>query len=277
MAATKRSRLDELLVARGLAANRSVARGLIMAGHVTVGGAVSDKAGTGVPLDADIAIRQRPRFVSRAGEKLAHALDVFDVNVAGVDALDVGASTGGFVDCMLQNGAARVIALDVGRGQLDLRLRGDPRVVVLEKINARALTKDLLPFEPDFLTMDVSFISVTKVLPAVVSCMAAEFAGLVLIKPQFEAGRALVGKGGIIRDPATHRAVLLETGRFVVDELQVELYGMCPSGLRGADGNLEFFLYVGRGRENRAGIDRLESMVEQALAEPETSKTGPET
>lgn len=273
MAGAQRSRLDELLVARGVAPNRSVARGMIMAGQVLVDGQVSDKAGTPVPVDAQIAIKQRPRFVSRAGEKLAHALQALRVDVRGVDALDVGASTGGFVDCLLQHGARRVIALDVGRGQLDVRLRNDPRVVVIEKVNARNLTKDRLPFEPDFLTMDVSFISVVKVLPAVVDSMAASFAGLVLVKPQFEAGRAAVGKGGVVRDPAVHRAVLVDRATFILKDLGLEVYGMSRSGLRGADGNLEFFIYLGRGREKGLGIDRLEELVEETLAQPETTET----
>jgi 23S rRNA (cytidine1920-2'-O)/16S rRNA (cytidine1409-2'-O)-methyltransferase len=277
VAGAARSRLDELLVARGLAANRSVARGLIMAGLVTVAGKMVDKAGTSTAADSQISIKQRPRYVSRAGDKLAHALEVFEVGVTGVCALDVGASTGGFVDCLLQHGASRIIALDVGRAQLDGRLRSDPRIAVMEKVNARYLTKDLLPFEPDFLTMDVSFISITKVLPAVVSCMGETFRGLVLVKPQFEAGRESVGKGGIVRDPAVHRAVLLERARFVVQELGTQVYGICGSGLRGADGNDEFFLYVGRGGGNGVGIDRLESTVNDIVGEPATSEWGPAT
>lgn len=276
MAGAERSRLDELLVTRGLAANRSVARGLIMAGLVMVSGKVSDKAGTSIALDADVSLKQRPRHVSRAGDKLAHAIQTFGVHVEATSALDVGASTGGFVDCLLQGGAARVIALDVGRGQLDGCLRNDARVVVMEKVNARYLTKDLLPYEPDFLTMDVSFISVTKVLPAVAACMTERFQGLILVKPQFEAGRESVGRGGIVRDRAVHRAVLLERARFVLEDLELDLYGICRSGLPGADGNNEFFLHIGRGREKGAGIDRLESMVDETLAQPETGETGQE-
>jgi 23S rRNA (cytidine1920-2'-O)/16S rRNA (cytidine1409-2'-O)-methyltransferase len=269
VAKTPRSRLDELLVARGLAPNRSVARGLILAGLVTVDERVVDKAGTAVAEESAVAVKQTPRFVSRAGEKLAHALDLLDVAAQGAAALDVGASTGGFVDCLLQRGAMRVIALDVGRGQLDPHLRNDPHVTVLERVNARYLTPDLLPYVPDLLTMDVSFISVAKVLPAVVACMAERFQGLVLVKPQFEAGRALVGKGGIVRDPSVHRAVLLERGRFVVEQLKVDLYGICGSGLRGTDGNLEFFMHIGRCRENRIELDRLEATVDTVVSAPE--------
>lgn len=260
-----RIRLDELLVARGLAPNRSVARGLIMAGLVTVSGRLSDKAGTAASPDAEITIKERPRYVSRGGDKLAHALDTFGLSVVGLCALDVGASTGGFVDCLLQRGAEKVIALDVGRGQLDARLRGDPRVHVIEKTNARRLAPSQLPYAPSFLSMDVSFISVTKVLPATVACLRPEFAGLVLIKPQFEAGARQVGKGGVVRDSAVHRLVLRERGRFVIEELGTELLGMCRSGLAGADGNVEFFFHIARGREKGVGLDRLESLVEETI------------
>ena len=265
MGRAERTRLDEALVARGLAPNRSAARGIIMAGLVTVSGKVSDKAGTAVADDAEIVVKQGRRYVSRGGEKLAHALDVLDIDVEGTHALDVGASTGGFVDCLLQRGATEVIALDVGRGQLDGRLREDGRVHVIEKVNARHLTSALLPYSPDFLTMDVSFISVVKVLPSVMACLQPAFEGLILIKPQFEAGVQQVGKGGIVRDEKVHRAVLMERAGFIIEELRIELLGMCSSGLAGADGNVEFFLHVGRGREEGVGLDRLEAMVEETL------------
>ena len=260
-----RSRLDEVLVTRGLAATRSAARGLIMAGLVQVGGKVSDKAGAAVAVDAEITVKARPRFVSRAGEKLAGALVVLDVYVAGRSALDVGASTGGFVDSLLQAGAARVIALDVGHGQLDIRLRGDPKVHVMERCNARYLGPSDLPYEPDLLTMDVSFISVRKVLPAVAACMSRCFDGIILVKPQFEAGAHQVGKKGIVRDPDIHRQVLQETGRFVIEEAGLEVLGMCRSGVVGASGNREFFIRVGRGREKGVGLDRLEALVEECM------------
>lgn len=265
MAKTTRARLDELLVERGLAATRSAARGLIMAGLVLVGGQMSDKAGTLVPLDALVELKRRPRFVSRAGEKLAHALEVFALDVGGVSALDVGASTGGFGDCLLQAGAARVIALDVGRGQLDGRLRNDPRVYALDKVNARHLAPEILPYVPDFLTMDVSFISVSKVLPAVVNCMAPVYRGVVLIKPQFEAGPRQVGKGGVVRDPQIHREVLLALGRFVVEEIDARLVGVTDSGLLGADGNREFFFHLSRGGEKGWGLDTLGEAVDSIV------------
>jgi len=275
MARGARIRLDELVLLRGLAPSRSAARALIMAGLVLVGGEVSDKAGTPVPADAEIALKQRPRFVSRAGEKLAHALEVFGVGVAGLSALDVGTSTGGFVDCLLQAGASRVIALDVGRWQLAPRLRADDRVHVMDKVNARFLTREALPYEPDMLTMDVSFISVAKVLPAVVACMACHFEGMILIKPQFEAGPARVGKGGVVREPSVHRDVLLSLGRFVIGDLDADLSGVCRSGLRGTDGNVEFFFHIGRGGAKRLGLDTLEQAVDEVLHEDSEDETGP--
>jgi len=262
------------MVARGLADTRSLARSLIMAGLVSVSGRVVDKAGTPVATDAQITLKERPRFVSRAGEKLAHALSFLDLDVNGVSALDVGASTGGFVDCLLQNGAWRVIALDVGRRQLDLRLVSDPRVVVLDGVNARYLAPGKLPYEPDFLTMDVSFISVDKVVPAVTAVLAPRFSGLILIKPQFEAGPANVGKGGIVRDPVIHRKVLVERARFMIEVAGLSVLGICRSGLRGTDGNQEFFLHVGRGGERGLEIDRLEEVVQGVLAAENTSATG---
>lgn len=266
-----RSRLDEALVTRGLAPTRSAARGLIMAGLVTVSGRLSDKAGTAVAGDALITVKDRPRFVSRGGNKLAGALEDLAVVVEGVSGLDVGASTGGFVDCLLQGGAARVIALDVGRGQMDSGLRQHARVCVLEKINARYLRPEDLPFQPDFLTMDVSFISVSKVLPSVVACMSKVFEGLVLIKPQFEAGPREVGKGGIVSDPETRRRVLRQLGAFVIEELDADLLGLCRSRHPGMGGNVEFFFHVSRGSENPVGLDRLEELInERGLVEHPT-------
>jgi 23S rRNA (cytidine1920-2'-O)/16S rRNA (cytidine1409-2'-O)-methyltransferase len=256
-----RRRLDEVLVDRGFARSRNAARGLIMAGLVKVGGVVSDKAGTAVSTDAEIIVRERPRFVSRGGDKLAGALKVFGVDARDASALDVGASTGGFVDCLLQAGAARVVAVDVGRGQLNAGLRADDRVYVLERVNARYLKAAMLPFAPNLLTMDVSFISVSKVLPAAVGCMAAEFAGLVLVKPQFEAGPRDVGKNGIVRDPEVRREVLRRVGVFVIDALDADLLGLGRSEPAGVGGNVEFFMYIGRGRGKGMGLDRLETAI----------------
>jgi 23S rRNA (cytidine1920-2'-O)/16S rRNA (cytidine1409-2'-O)-methyltransferase len=261
-----RTRLDELVYSRGLASSRTAARALIMAGLVLVDGQVSDKAGTQVNIGAAVGLKERPRFVSRGGEKLDAALDAFGVDVAGSSALDVGASTGGFVDCLLQRGAVRVIALDVGRGQLEARLRADPAVHVIEGLNARYLAPEALPWRPDVVTMDVSFISVTKVLPAVEECAAARYRGIILIKPQFEAGPKDVGKGGIVRDARVHRRVLLETGRFVISNLDVELVALCRSALPGTGGNVEYFFYLERGGAKGLALDTLEAAVENAMS-----------
>jgi 23S rRNA (cytidine1920-2'-O)/16S rRNA (cytidine1409-2'-O)-methyltransferase len=236
-----------------------------MAGLVLVSGQVSDKAGTLIDADAPVTLKERPRFVSRAGDKLDAALTTFGIDVAGASALDVGASTGGFVDCLLQRGAARVIALDVGRGQLDSRLRYDARVHVIEGLNARYLTPDALPWTPDFLTMDVSFISVAKVLPAVTSCLADRFTCVVLIKPQFEAGPKDVGKGGIVRDPQVHRRVLLETGRFVIAELEADLVAVTRSALPGTGGNVEYFFHLSAGGAKALALDTLEAAVDKTV------------
>jgi 23S rRNA (cytidine1920-2'-O)/16S rRNA (cytidine1409-2'-O)-methyltransferase len=259
-------RLDELVFSRGLAPSRTAARALIMAGLVLLNGQVSDKAGTPVDAEAPLAVKERPRFVSRAGDKLDSSLDTFGIEVSGAAALDVGASTGGFVDCLLQRGAARAIALDVGKGQLDSRLRGDARVHVIEGTNARYLEEGALPWQPDLLTMDVSFISVTKVLPAVVACMAPRFTGIVLIKPQFEAGPRDVGKGGIVRDVAVHRRVLRETGDFVITDLGIDLVGVCRSAVPGTGGNVEFFFHIGRGGVKGLALDTLEAAIDAVLA-----------
>ena len=268
MAGPRRVRLDELVVERGLAENRTLARSLIMAGLVVVDGEQRDKPGVPTSMTAEVKLKARPRYVSRAGEKLAHSLERFSLDTAGAMALDVGASTGGFVDCLLQQGAAAVIALDVGRGQLDSRFRQDPRVHVIERVNARYLTPEQLPFAPDLLTMDVSFISVEKVLPAVVSCMAPRFRAVILVKPQFEAGPEKVGRGGIVRDPQVHHDVLLRVARFALVDLALSVRGVCESGLPGTDGNIEFFVYVERGGEKGIGLDTLESTIDATARAP---------
>jgi 23S rRNA (cytidine1920-2'-O)/16S rRNA (cytidine1409-2'-O)-methyltransferase len=266
VARVARIRLDELVLARGLAPSRSAARALIMAGLVLVEGQVSDKAGTPINVEAGVTLKQRPRFVSRAGDKLDAALDTFGVDVTGSSGFDVGASTGGFVDCVLQRGAVRVIALDVGRGQLDARLRGDSRVHVIEGFNARYLEPGTLPWEPDLLTMDVSFISVAKVLPAVAASMAPRFTGVILIKPQFEAGPKDVGKGGIVRDLEVHRRVLREAAEFVLGGLGVALLAACRSAVPGTGGNVEYFLHLERGGAKGLALDTLEAEIDGAIA-----------
>jgi 23S rRNA (cytidine1920-2'-O)/16S rRNA (cytidine1409-2'-O)-methyltransferase len=191
----------------------------------------------------EIEVEPGPRFVSRGGEKLANAFVAFAVDVEGEDCLDVGASTGGFTDCLLQAGAARVCALDVGYGQLHPKLRSDPRVTVLERVNVRNLECETLPFRPTFLTADVSFISLAKALPPALACALPGWRALVLVKPQFEAGRAEVGKGGVVRDPEVQRRVVDEVAARAPDwGAQVE--GAADSGLPGPKGNREFFLYL---------------------------------
>ncbi len=237
-----RERLDTLLVARGLFATRSQARAAVLAGEVSVGGQLADKAGTLVGLDSELAVAQRPRYVSRGGDKLVHALDTLGVDVAGEEVCDLGSSTGGFVDCLLQRGAARVVAVDVGYGLLDYRLRTDPRVTVLERTNARRLEADRLPFRPGFVTADVSFISLRLALGPVLECARVDYRGLVLVKPQFEAGREQVGKGGVVRDPTVHLQVLVGVAAWLY-ERGAAVLGVCDSGHPGPRGNVEFFIY----------------------------------
>jgi 23S rRNA (cytidine1920-2'-O)/16S rRNA (cytidine1409-2'-O)-methyltransferase len=236
-----RKRLDVLLVERGLAESRSQAQALVLAGLVPG----YDKPGTQVAEDAELTVERPPPYVSRGGEKLAHALDAFAVDPAGRDALDVGASTGGFTDVLLQRGAARVIAVDVGYGQLHPRLRDDPRVTVLERTNARGLTE--LPFPPDLVVCDVSFISVRRALPPVLALAAPGWEAVVLVKPQFEAGREQVAKGGgIVRDPAIHTKVLQDVAE-AVPAWGGRILGVVDSGLPGPKGNREFFLHLSHG------------------------------
>jgi 23S rRNA (cytidine1920-2'-O)/16S rRNA (cytidine1409-2'-O)-methyltransferase len=242
-------RLDHLLVARGLAPSRERARARILAGEVTVAGAPISKAGTLVDPNADVALRAPDHpWVGRGGIKLAHALDAFGLDVSGLTALDVGASTGGFTDVLLQRGARHVVALDVGHGQLDWRLRSDPRVTVIEGANARYLRPEDLPPTVGtigLVTIDVSFISLRHILPAVRGLVAPGGRVIALVKPQFEAGRAEVGKGGVVRDPAIHARVVDEVVRDAhrvgLDRLAVE-----PSPVTGAEGNREFFLLLAR-------------------------------
>ena len=235
MAGVKK-RLDVLLVERGLAESRAQAQALVLAGLVPG----RSKPGEQVDEDAELTVERPPRFVSRGGEKLANALDALGLDVDGANCLDVGASTGGFTDCLLQRGAARVIALDVGYGQLHPKLRSDPRVTVLERSNVRALEE--LPFSPDLVTCDVSFISVRVALPAALALTAPGWRALVLVKPQFEAGRA-EAKRGVVRDAAVHRRVLHEVAD-AASEWGARVAGVVDSGLPGPKGNREFFLYV---------------------------------
>ena len=237
-----RERLDALLVARGLFVTRAQARAAVLAGEVWVNGARTDKPGTQVHPDAALEVAARRRFVSRGGDKLDHAMTVLGVDVSGEDVLDLGSSTGGFVDRLLQGGAARVTAVDVGYGQLDWRLREDPRVTVLERTNARDLTAERLPYAASFVTADLSFISLTVALEPVLGLVRAGYRGLVLVKPQFEAGRDRVGKGGVVRDPAVHREVLERVGDWL-ERRGAAVLGMCDSGHPGPKGNVEYLIY----------------------------------
>ncbi len=246
-----KQRIDTLLVERGLAESREKAHALILAGEVLVNERVVAKPATQVRADVPIRLRQKPPFVSRGGIKLAHALDQFHIDVASLVALDVGTSTGGFTDCLLKRGASRVYTVDVGYGQLDYRLRVDPRVVVMERVNARYPFS--LPEPVDLVTIDLSFISLEKVVPNVAKLVKPGVKLICLVKPQFEVGRAQVGKGGLVKDPLLHARVL---GRFIswaierggkeqgACEKRFRLSGLTPSPILGASGNREFFVLL---------------------------------
>jgi 23S rRNA (cytidine1920-2'-O)/16S rRNA (cytidine1409-2'-O)-methyltransferase len=234
-----KERLDKLLVTRGLAETRAKAQSLILAGQVFSGGQRLDKAGQLVPIDIYLTIREPMPFVGRGGLKLTAALDHFGIEVAGKICLDIGASTGGFSDCMLQRGAARIVAIDVGRGQLDWKLRQDSRVELREGVNARYLSPDDFTDRFDIVTADVSFISLTKILPVVPRLLNEHAVVITLIKPQFEVGREEVGKGGIVRDEAAQRRVVEEITSFAAG-LGMRERGVIASPILGADGNREF-------------------------------------
>lgn len=242
----KAQRLDALVIERGLAASRERARALILAGQVRVNGTVVSKAGTPVANDArlELVAPDHP-YVGRGGLKLAHALEAFGIDATGVTALDIGASTGGFTDVLLQRGAAHVVALDVGHGQLDWKLRNDPRVIVLERVNARALTPDQLPEGArvfPLVTIDVSFISLRHILPVLPPLLRPDADVIALVKPQFEAGRAEVRKGGIVRDEAVHGRVIEEVAA-AADALGLKRAGLVESPIAGMEGNREFLLH----------------------------------
>ncbi len=244
---TRKIRLDVALVDRGLAASRERARALIMAGRVKVDDRVVAKAGTAVASDTrvELVVPDHP-YVGRGGVKLAHALDDFGIDPAGRHALDVGASTGGFTDVLLQRGAASVIALDVGHGQLDWRLRNDPRVEVREGVNARSLTAADVPHPVDLVTIDVSFISLGHILPALQPIVVAGADVVALVKPQFEAGREQVGRHGLVTDPAVHEEAI-ERVTAQAQAVGLRRVAMAPSAITGATGNQEFFLHLRKG------------------------------
>ena len=253
-----RKRLDAVLAERGLFETRSRAAAAVLAGDVRVGGERrrAEKPGQMVADDIALEVAEGPRFVSRGGTKLENALDEFGLDPTGRMCLDAGASTGGFTDCLLQRGAGHVVALDVAYGELHWRLRNDPRVTVIERHNAREITPDELPYRPDLLVADLSFISLTKVLPAVLDAAAEEWDCLALVKPQFEVGREKVGKGGVVRSAEDRRSALVAVGDWAVAQGHSVL-GYVSSGLPGPAGNEESFVWLAEGGRGGA-VDSVE-------------------
>ncbi|MCC6976579.1 MAG: TlyA family RNA methyltransferase [Anaerolineae bacterium] len=263
MKTAPKERLDVLLVERGSADSREAARRLIMAGEVRVNGQVVSKPGQRVSVDAPISLRAAPRFVSRGGEKLDAALSAFGLSVEGLVCADVGASTGGFTDCLLQRGAHKVYAIDVGYGQLDYRLRGDSRVVVMERVNARYL--ESLPEKVSFVCLDASFIPLKLLLPAVIGWLQEQAEVIPLIKPQFEAGRADVGKNGVVRSAEVHARVLHEVLNFA-HESGFGVGGLVRSPLKGPAGNAEFLAWLTWGQGKGINFEPLIPGVLEASA-----------
>ena len=251
-----RVRLDSLLTERGLYPSRTRAAAAVLAGdvHLGAGRRRAEKPGQLVPEDVEVDVVAPPPYVSRGGVKLANALDGLGLDVRGRRALDVGASTGGFTDCLLQRGAEHVVALDVAYGELALALRDDPRVTVVERVNARSLERAALPYAPDLVVADVSFISLTKVLPAVLACCAPRFDALVMVKPQFEVGREALGKGGVVRDPALRRGALVAVAA-AAREAGAAVLGFASSGLPGPAGNRETFAWLAEAGRQGAVAD----------------------
>ena len=260
---TNKKRLDVLLVERGLAESRQKAQATIMSGCVFVDGQRQDKPGTAISADAAVEVRGNTlRYVSRGGLKLEKAMELWPIDLTGAVCMDIGASTGGFTDCMLQNGAAKVYAVDVGYGQLAWKLRSDRRVVCLERTNARYLTHDQIPDEPDFASVDVSFISLKLILPAIGGLLKGGGQVVCLIKPQFEAGKEKVGKKGVVRDPAVHLEVL-ENFLTYAQESHFTVLGVTYSPIRGPEGNIEYLGCLLQG-DRQAEIPDLEKLVEES-------------
>jgi 23S rRNA (cytidine1920-2'-O)/16S rRNA (cytidine1409-2'-O)-methyltransferase len=256
-------RLDTLLAERGLFDSRNRAAAAVMAGDVRVGDRPARKPGELVGDDVRLEVAARPQFVSRGGVKLAHALDAFGIDPSGRRALDVGASTGGFTDCLLQRGAAAVVALDVAYGELHWNVRNDSRVTVLERRNARSLSAAELPWRPDLIVADVSFISLIKVLPAVLAAAAPRFDCLALVKPQFEVGRERIARGGVVREPDDRRAALTAVAGCARDELGAAVLGFASSGLPGPAGNRESFVWLAESGRTGA-VEDLEAAARRA-------------
>lgn len=262
----EKERLDALLVQLGLANSRELAKAYIMAGNVYVDGQKEDKAGTKIPVTANIEVKgSQMKYVSRGGYKLEKAINEFGVRLDGKICLDIGASTGGFTDCMLQNGASKVYAIDVGYGQFAWKLRNDERVVCLEKTNVRYVTHEQVPDEGDFASIDVSFISLTKVLPAVLGVLGENGQLVCLIKPQFEAGREKVGKKGVVRDIAVHREVI----EMIVNYVQEQKLGILAldfSPIKGPEGNIEYLIYLDKS-QNGMSEEEVQARLEEVVAE----------
>ena len=262
----EKERLDVLLVQQGLANSRELAKAYIMAGNVYVDGQKEDKAGTKVAVTAKLEVKgNQMKYVSRGGYKLEKAMDVFGIRLDGKICLDIGASTGGFTDCMLQNGASKVYAIDVGYGQFAWKLRNDERVVWLEKTNVRYVTHEHVPDEGDFASIDVSFISLTKVLPAVLGVLGEKGQLVCLIKPQFEAGREKVGKKGVVRDSSVHREVIEMIVEYVRTQ-SLGILGLDFSPIKGPEGNIEYLIYLDK---SRSGMheDEVQARVDTVVAQ----------
>lgn len=256
-----KERLDVLLVERGLSESREKAKATIMAGLVFVDGQRQDKAGTKLSPDVDITVKGNPiPYVGRGGLKLEKAMEVFPIDLTGVTMMDIGASTGGFTDCALQNGAARVYAVDVGYGQLAWKLRQDPRVVNMERTNVRFLEADSLGELVDAITIDVAFISLDKVLPSAYKILKPDGFVIALIKPQFEAGREKVGKKGVVRDPAVHLEVIEKVVN-LARELGFVPLGLDFSPIRGPEGNIEYLFYMGKQGEDAITPEKIQAVV----------------
>ena len=262
----EKERLDVLLVQQGLANSRELAKAYIMAGNVYVDGQKEDKAGTKVAVTAKLEVKgNQLKYVSRGGYKLEKAMDVFGIRLDGKICLDIGASTGGFTDCMLQNGASKVYAIDVGYGQFAWKLRNDERVVCLEKTNVRYVTHEQVPDEGDFASIDVSFISLTKVLPAVLGVLGEKGQLVCLIKPQFEAGREKVGKKGVVRDSSVHREVIEMIVEYVRTQ-SLGILGLDFSPIKGPEGNIEYLIYLDK---SQSGMheDEVQARVDTVVAQ----------
>lgn len=254
--AQDRMRLDLLLAEKGLAESREKARAIIMSGIVFVDGNKEDKPGTKVNVQSQVEIRGNTLpYVSRGGLKLAKAIELFNIDLKGVIAADIGASTGGFTDCMLQNGAAKVYAIDVGYGQLAWKLRSDDRVIVMERTNVRYVTPEMLQDRLDFASIDVSFISLKKVLPPVLALLKEKSELVCLIKPQFEAGRDKVGKKGVVRDKDVHIQVIREICEYCANDLSLQINGLTYSPIRGPEGNIEYLIYLKKCEDNLLNIN----------------------